>query len=300
MFVDNKIRDEVTVLLKEVSRKNIMPFYKNLLAEQVYTKSSPTDFVTIADKECEEFLTKKLMQLIAGSKVIGEEASSENGVSFSSFKDDIIWTVDPIDGTKNFVNGNEQFCSMVALLRDGKPEASWIYIPLLDICYFASIKGVEVAHYGTEYTILDVKDKKTIRYLSISRDIQDRLMQLSIYSTHVRMSLVDKSLFKLTTKAERGDKIFIYDGIRKKADGARIYNQHLINEVKQRLSHAEFIHSSDLGLPYEKMPDVYRQCSIGLRLTVHDGNANMVQEMEAMGIPVVHNQSDYGLKWENI
>ena len=161
MFVDNKIRDEVTVLLEEVSRKNIMPFYKNLSAEQVYTKSSPTDFVTIADKECEKFLTKKLMQLIIGSKVIGEEASSENGISFSSFKDNIIWTVDPIDGTKNFVNGNEQFCSMVALLQDGKPKASWIYIPILDICYFASIKGVEVAHYGTEYNILDVKDKKT-------------------------------------------------------------------------------------------------------------------------------------------
>ena len=30
------------------------------------------------------------------------------------------------------------------------------------------------------------------------------------------------------------------------------------------------------------------------------GNANSVQECEAMNIPVVHNQSDYGLKWENI
>ena len=37
-----------------------------------------------------------------------------------------------------------------------------------------------------------------------------------------------------------------------------------------------------------------------LRLTSHDGNANSVQECEAMNIPVIHNQSDYGLKWKNV
>ena len=44
----------------------------------------------------------------------------------------------------------------------------------------------------------------------------------------------------------------------------------------------------------------FLQYFIGLRLTEHDGNANMVQEMKAMNIPVVHNLSDYGLKWESI
>ena len=48
------------------------------------------------------------------------------------------------------------------------------------------------------------------------------------------------------------------------------------------------------------MPMVYAQCAIGLRLTPHDGNANTVQEMEAMNIPVVHNQSEYGLKWKTV
>ncbi len=48
------------------------------------------------------------------------------------------------------------------------------------------------------------------------------------------------------------------------------------------------------------MPDIYKECFIGLRLTPKDGNANMVQEMEAMEIPVIHNQSEYGLKWKDI
>jgi len=48
------------------------------------------------------------------------------------------------------------------------------------------------------------------------------------------------------------------------------------------------------------MPNIYKQCFIMLRLTSHDGNANSVQECEAMNIPVIHNQSDYGLKWESV
>ena len=45
------------------------------------------------------------------------------------------------------------------------------------------------------------------------------------------------------------------------------------------------------------MPNVYAKCFIVLRLTTLDGNANTVQECQVMNIPVVHNQSDYGLKW---
>ena len=47
------------------------------------------------------------------------------------------------------------------------------------------------------------------------------------------------------------------------------------------------------------MPEIYQKCFLGLRLTDKDGNANTVQEFEAMNIPIFHNQSDYGLKWEN-
>ena len=37
-----------------------------------------------------------------------------------------------------------------------------------------------------------------------------------------------------------------------------------------------------------------------LRLTFTDGNANSVEECEILGIPVIHNQSKYGLKWLSI
>ena len=140
--------------------------------------------------------------------------------------------------------------------------------------------------------------KKPVIYLSLSKDIQHRFDSVKIPSILINFNLVDLTLFKPIER--KGDKIFIYDGIIKKPDAARIYGKKYYDTVVKQLPNYEYIYSSDLNLPYEKMPEIYNKCFIGLRLTKHDGNANMVQEMETMGIPVVHNQSDYGLKWKTV
>ena len=52
---------------------------------------------------------------------------------------------------------------------------------------------------------------------------------------------------------------------------------------------------------YENMPCIYKQCFIALRLTEYDGNANTVQELELMGISVVHNGThNNSLKWKSL
>ena len=68
----------------------------------------------------------------------------------------------------------------------------------------------------------------------------------------------------------------------------------------KKLPQYEFILSNQLNVLHQQMPEIYKQCFVMLRLTKYDGNANTVQEFEAMGIPIIHNQSDYGLKWSNI
>ena len=139
---------------------------------------------------------------------------------------------------------------------------------------------------------------ENVRFISISRNIQARFQAVGENSTLVNFNLVDRNLFKPVSKTD--SKIFIYDGFIKKPQNAKIYGKQYHDQVRKKLPQYQYIFSSDLNLPYEKMPDIYAQCFIGLRLTVNDGNANMVQEMEAMRIPVVHNFSNYGLKWKNV
>ena len=89
MIVDEEIRDEVRGLLQEASTKYILPFYKNLSVDQIDTKSSADDFVTVADRQSEVFLSKKLMELIKSSTVTGEEACSDDKDNLSGLRNRI-------------------------------------------------------------------------------------------------------------------------------------------------------------------------------------------------------------------
>jgi myo-inositol-1(or 4)-monophosphatase len=51
------------------------------------------------------------------------------------------WTIDPIDGTRNFIRGGGPFTCTVAALADGRPIAGSIYFPLEDTLYSASAGG---------------------------------------------------------------------------------------------------------------------------------------------------------------
>ena len=191
MIVNEAIRDKVETLLKEASTKFILPFYKNLSSDQINTKSSADDFVTVADRLSEVFLAENLIQVINGSNVIGEEACSDDKKKLFELRDNIFWTVDPIDGTKNFVNGNERFCSMVALLKDAKPQASWIFIPLESKCYYADASGVQVKHDGCAFQPLEVSYKKMI-----STNVTDFKCSMSLRNLEPDVKTLVKSKVK--------------------------------------------------------------------------------------------------------
>jgi fructose-1,6-bisphosphatase/inositol monophosphatase family enzyme len=116
-------------LLRKVAEENILPYYKKLKNSQIMTKSSATDFVTIADQEAEEALTGYLLELYPESIVIGEESVQDNPDLLNQLvhKDKVIWVIDPVDGTYNFKNGTRHFCIMLACIVDGQTHYGWIY-----------------------------------------------------------------------------------------------------------------------------------------------------------------------------
>lgn len=161
-------------------------------------------------------------------------------------------------------------------------------------------------HNSTSYimfggTDVDMNLNKLIlkkhTYLSISNNIFNRLKKISISSLLIEdFTLVDTNIFKKTDK--RGSKIYIYSG--NSSNFGERYGESYYKKVVKLLPEYEYIYSHNINYPYEKMPDIYSECFIGLRLTSNDGNANTVQEFKALGLPIIHNQSNYGLKWNNI
>jgi myo-inositol-1(or 4)-monophosphatase len=82
------------------------------------TKSSPTDPVTVVDTETEHLLRDRLAQLRPGDPILGEEGGGPSDPAAAS-AGAVIWVVDPIDGTVNFVYDIPAYAVSVAAQVDG-------------------------------------------------------------------------------------------------------------------------------------------------------------------------------------
>src|SRR5699024_9681704 len=100
------------------------------LAENEVKEKQPGDLVTVADTDAEKIITSELRAAFPGAVVLGEEASASDPELFERFyQAEHSFTVDPVDGTANFVNGSQDFAVMVAEMREGKTVRSWIWQP---------------------------------------------------------------------------------------------------------------------------------------------------------------------------
>ena len=123
------LNDKVTALIAQVADENILPRFRQLADHDVEDKGGG-DPVTIADVETEKALTPRLMDLLPGSRVIGEEAVHGRPQLLDLLTDEApVWIIDPVDGTKNFTEGSDQFVVIVALAKAGETVMGWIYRP---------------------------------------------------------------------------------------------------------------------------------------------------------------------------
>ena len=119
--------------IRHTAAREITPRWRRLTEDEVDTKSGPHDLVTVADQRAEADLGRALTALLPGSVVVGEEGVHARPATYGALRGtDPVWIVDPIDGTRQFVRGEEGYCTMVALAQEGETVASWTYAPALD------------------------------------------------------------------------------------------------------------------------------------------------------------------------
>jgi fructose-1,6-bisphosphatase/inositol monophosphatase family enzyme len=129
---------ELLQLLQDVAEKVINPRFRSLSDDQISEKSSPGDLVTVADREAELLITRALQEAYPDALVLGEEASFGDETLIDRFRAaGHAFTVDPVDGTKNFVAGSPDHAVMAAELRDGEVVRSWIWQPQHGVAFVA-------------------------------------------------------------------------------------------------------------------------------------------------------------------
>ncbi|GAA1925578.1 inositol monophosphatase family protein [Nocardioides lentus] len=124
--------DAVLDLLVDVAERVITPRFRALDDAEVMEKN-PGDLVTVADREAEVELTAALRAAYPDAVVLGEEAYAADPAVMDRFtaaaRAGHAFTVDPVDGTKNFVHGSPDHAVMVAELREGEVVRGWIHQP---------------------------------------------------------------------------------------------------------------------------------------------------------------------------
>ncbi len=134
--------EAVIRLLRDVSRREIMPRFKHLAAGEVRSKSGPLDPVTVADEAAERALDAGLRALFPGDDVLGEEAVSADISRLQRLtQPGRVWIIDPIDGTANFAAELPLFGVMAALVEEDRILAGFIHDPVSDDTAIATPGG---------------------------------------------------------------------------------------------------------------------------------------------------------------
>jgi len=129
--------DAVLTLLKDVAEQVINPRFRDLASADIHHKG-PGDLVTVADHEAEVLITDALVAAYPDAVVLGEEAYAADESVMERFTGaEHAFTVDPVDGTKNFVSGSPDHAVMVSELRGGDVVRSWIWQPQHEVAYVA-------------------------------------------------------------------------------------------------------------------------------------------------------------------
>eukprot|EP00238_Polyblepharides_amylifera_P010656 CAMPEP_0196579486 /NCGR_PEP_ID=MMETSP1081-20130531/22031_1 /TAXON_ID=36882 /ORGANISM="Pyramimonas amylifera, Strain CCMP720" /LENGTH=283 /DNA_ID=CAMNT_0041899099 /DNA_START=64 /DNA_END=915 /DNA_ORIENTATION=- len=102
------------------------------------TKSNQRDLVTETDQRCEQIITEILKTAYPEHEIIGEETVGSGKYSLGSGP---TWTVDPIDGTTNFVHRIPSTCVLIAFLLEKEPLVAVTYDPINDEMYWATKGG---------------------------------------------------------------------------------------------------------------------------------------------------------------
>ena len=120
--------------------------------------------VTEADRQSSLLIVAGLRDAFPGDAILSEEAPDDRERLVS----ERVWMIDPIDGTKGFIRGDDGYATMVGLLIGETPALGVVYQPRGDRLYFAAT--------GQGCTLQVGSDRHVCRVSTVSRTEEMRMV----------------------------------------------------------------------------------------------------------------------------
>lgn len=119
-------------LAKRLAREAGAVILRHYAGEFTVEYKGHADPVTQADKDANQVIVEGLRAAFPGDAVLAEESPPDAGRRERRR----LWCVDPLDGTREFVDRNGQFVVMIGLAVDGEARLGVVYQPTEDLLYY--------------------------------------------------------------------------------------------------------------------------------------------------------------------
>jgi len=187
----DQILAEITALADQAGEK-IMGIYRTDFSVRKKDDASP---VTEADEVAEKLIVAGLRELTPEIPVVAEEemaAGAEIDVSGGIF-----WLVDPLDGTREFVNKRDEFTVNIALVKDTVPVLGVVGAPAVGTLYAGALDGDAIIRRDGKFTKISARkqpERKAVIIASRSHGDKDAVQKLLDDMPEAEMKMAGSSL----------------------------------------------------------------------------------------------------------
>ena len=162
--------DLATELARAAGAVLLAHYHSPFLVEQKINALEEIEEVTAADREANELIVSRLSAEFPDDGILAEESTD----SEHRLKKHRVWLIDPMDGTKNFIQRDGDFAVQIGLALDGESIAGVVYQPVRDVLYRA-VRG------GGAW--IEEDEKPAVR-MSVSKQIEPAEMTLASSRSH--------------------------------------------------------------------------------------------------------------------
>jgi len=127
---------DVLEQLVDISRRaglKILEWYEGDMGITLKSDDSP---LTLADLASHELINAELSNRWPDIPILSEESADIPWETRQTWQQ--YWLVDPLDGTKEFINRNGEFTVNIALIRNHQPVMGVVHVPVTDTSYFGA------------------------------------------------------------------------------------------------------------------------------------------------------------------
>jgi 3'(2'), 5'-bisphosphate nucleotidase len=155
--------DDLTAIVAQASAA-IMATHYSTIERRTKDDHSP---VTVADEQSEFIILTGLSRVLPGVPVIAEESAARSPSRVESS----CAIVDPLDGTKEFLAGRDEFTVNVGLVTGGRPIGGLIAAPALGLLWRGVVgHGAECMRVHWNDGLKSASERRTIRARTVPED----------------------------------------------------------------------------------------------------------------------------------